>query len=84
MSVRLSDARGQPLAAPELTTLWALPAAGIEPLERPLRPSGAGRFTGEVGLPVAGRWSVRIDARVSDFEKVVFRSELNVAASDAE
>jgi copper transport protein len=79
VTVMLVDKQGRPVSAPEVTAQLSLPEAGVEPLERRLTPSGAGSFVGEVETPLAGRWSVRIDALVSDFEKVVFRAELVIA-----
>lgn len=66
------------VAAEEITTVWSLPSAGIEGLERPLSPTADGRFAGEVELPVEGRWQIEVEALVNDFEKTVFRADIRV------
>jgi copper transport protein len=78
IAVAVLDGKGTPVMAQEMTTLWSLPAAGIEGLERPLAPSSNGQFSGEVELPVSGRWLVQVDVLVSDFEKAVFRTEAEI------
>ncbi len=69
-----------PLAAREVTLLLSNPAAGIEPIRRPASPAGEGlwRVDGLV-LPADGRWSVRIDVLISDFEQVSLESEIDIA-----
>ena len=79
--VAVSDGKGIPVTAQEITSVWSLPSAGIEGLERPLAPSSNGRFSGEVELPVAGRWLIQVDVLVSDFEKAVFRTEAEIPGS---
>jgi copper transport protein len=58
-----------PLAAKEVTLVFANPAAGIEPIRRPASNPGDGtwRIDGLL-LPVAGTWTVRLDILISDFE----------------
>ena len=79
--VALADEEGQPVVAREVTTFWSLEEVGIEPIERRTVPAGEGRFASEIDLPVPGTWSVRIDALVSDFDKMIFRTDLTVAPS---
>ena len=81
VEVQLSDADGRPVSPLEVTFELALPAAGIEPFTRPLEPVGEGRFAGEVDIPLAGDWAVRLDALITDFEKAILRAELPVAAA---
>ncbi len=58
-----------PLDAQEVTLVLANPAAGIEPIRRKAAKAGDGtwRIEGLV-IPVPGRWTVRIDVLISDFE----------------
>jgi len=79
ISVRLTDAGGQALAAREAVLVASLPSAGIEPIRRPLHEVGAGRYhLPELVLPVPGRWSLRIEALVSDFDKRSFALEVEI------
>lgn len=71
VSVEFSDRAGGALLPMEATVELSLPALGIEPVVRTLvaDPSGSYRYRGtEMVLP--GLWTVRIDALVSDFEKM--------------
>jgi copper transport protein len=70
-----------PLAAKEVTLILGLPAKGIEPMERKAVRSPDGNWTvRNVAIPFAGRWQVRVDALVTDFEKITLQDELDVPA----
>ncbi len=58
-----------PLDAKEVTLVLSNPAAGIEPIRRKAVKPGDGswRVDGLV-IPVPGRWTVRVDVLISDFE----------------
>lgn len=56
----------------------ANPGAGIEPITRSLNITAQGAVDGEIDLPMAGRWTLALDVLINDFEKAVFRTELNV------
>lgn len=74
---RLLNPRGEILMPLEMSASFAAPAHGIEAITRPLARSPGGAFRLErLDLPLAGAWSVRIDALVSDFEKAVFETEI--------
>ncbi|MCP3389396.1 CopD family protein [Bradyrhizobium sp. CCGB12] len=78
--LQLMTGDATPLAAKEVTLTLSLPERGIEPMERSasLGPDGYWHVR-KVELPFAGRWHVRIDALVTDFEKVTLEDELEVA-----
>lgn len=78
--LQLMTDEATPLAAKEATLTLSLPERGIEPIERnaELGPDGYWHVR-KVELPFAGRWHVRIDALVTDFEKVTLEDELEVA-----
>lgn len=79
LTLHLAQADGTPFDPKELTLEIAQPAAGIEPIIRPLARTGPGAYRLDgLTLPVAGRWEVRIDALIDDFEKTVFRASLPV------
>jgi copper transport protein len=79
VTLRLTGPDGRPLTAQAVTLVLAAPAAGIAPLRRPLTVAGAGeyRWSGhELALP--GRWTLQIDLLVSDFEKVVIETAVDI------
>jgi copper transport protein len=67
------------LPARETTLAVSLPERGIEPIERraTLGPDGYWHVRG-VALPLSGRWHMRIEALVSDFEKVTLEDDFDV------
>jgi copper transport protein len=76
---RLVAGDGRPLATQELAIELSLPEAGIESLSARAVREAEGTFaTPEIVLPLAGRWQIRIDALVSDFEKRVFTLQLDI------
>jgi copper transport protein len=78
--LQLMTGDATPLAAKEATLTLSLPERGIEPMERDaeLGPDGYWHVR-KVELPFAGRWHVRIDALVTDFEKITLEDEMEVA-----
>ncbi|MBR0909962.1 copper resistance CopC/CopD family protein [Bradyrhizobium japonicum] len=77
--LQLMTGEATPLIAKEVTLTLSLPERGIEPMERgaSLGPDGYWHVR-KVELPFAGRWHVRIDALVTDFEKVTLEDELDL------
>ena len=67
------------LPAKEATLAVSLPERGIEPMERraTLGADGYWHVRG-VPLPLPGRWHMRIEALVSDFEKVTLEDQFEV------
>jgi copper transport protein len=77
--LQLTDATGQPLAAEEVALAVSLSSAGIEPIRRRLHEVAPGRYhLPELTLPMPGRWSLRIEALVSDFDKRSFTIEADI------
>ncbi|MCK1384636.1 CopD family protein [Bradyrhizobium sp. 21] len=79
--LQLMTGEGTALAAKEVTLTLSLPERGIESIERDasLGPDGYWHLR-KVELPFAGRWHMRIDALVTDFEKITLEDELEVGA----
>jgi copper transport protein len=79
--LQLMTGEATPLTAKEVTLTLSLPERGIEPMERSagLGPDGYWHVR-KVELPFAGRWHVRIDALVTDFEKITLEDELELAS----
>jgi copper transport protein len=79
--LQLMNGDASPLAAKEATLTLSLPERGIEPMERPatLGPDGYWHVR-DVLLPYPGRWHVRIDALVTDFQKITLEDDIDVPA----
>jgi copper transport protein len=70
-----------PLRAKEVSVFLSLPEKGIEPMERKAERGADGIWTIRgVPIPFAGLWRVRVDALITDFEKVTQEEELDVPA----
>ncbi len=77
LEIEMRDENGEPFEAMEMTTYWALPSAGLEALEVEMASSGLATFLTEVGeLIIPGTWELRVDALISDFDKIIFRTEV--------
>jgi copper transport protein len=79
--LQLMTGEATPLTAKEVTLTLSLPERGIEPMERSaeLGPDGNWHVR-RVELPFAGRWHVRIDALVTDFEKITLEDALELVS----
>jgi copper transport protein len=77
--LQLMNGDGSLLSAKETTLELSMPARGIEAIERPgtLGSDGYWHVHG-VSLPVAGRWHMRIDALVTDFESITLEDDFDV------
>jgi copper transport protein len=79
--LQLMAADATPLHAKEATLTLSLPERGIGPLERKVVPGPDGYWhVGNVPIPFAGRWHMRVDALVTDFEKITLEDDFDVAA----
>jgi copper transport protein len=78
--LQLMNGDGALLHAKEATLTLSLPERGIEEIERKgtLEPDGFWHVD-KVPLAVPGRWHMRIDALVTDFEKITLEDDLDVA-----
>jgi len=79
--LQLMTGEATPLSAKEVTLTLSLPERGIEPIERgaSLGPDGYWHVA-KAELPFAGRWHVRIDALVTDFEQVTLEDDLELTS----
>ena len=81
LSVQISNAKGESLSPIAVNVELANAAAGIEAMERKLLPATNGsrefRYSGR-DLVVPGRWSVRIDAVITDFEQSAFSTTVDI------
>jgi copper transport protein len=79
LSILVWDAELHPLAVKEVTLVLAYPAAGIEPVRRSATDVGEGNWRiDDLRIPLAGRWDVRIDILINDFEKVVLEEKVEL------
>jgi copper transport protein len=78
--LQLMTGDGAPLQAKEATLTVSSPEHGIEAIDRPARlgPDGFWHVAG-VPLTAAGRWRLRIDALVTDFQMISLEDEFDVA-----
>jgi copper transport protein len=68
-----------PLDAKEVTLVLSKPDSGIEPLKRAATKPGDGSWrVDNLVIPVPGRWTVRIDILVSDFEIVKIEAPVDI------
>lgn len=67
------------LTPQQITLVVANPQAGIEPIRRPAQRQADGSWAVDgLTLPVAGRWTVRLDLLISDFEMVKLEDGLDI------
>jgi copper transport protein len=79
--LQLMNGDASPLAAKEATLILSLPERGIEPFERKAVLGADGYWhLRDVPLPFPGHWHLRIDALVTDFEKVSMEDDFDVPA----
>ena len=77
--LQLMNSDGSLLAAREATLTLSLPERGIEPLERKARLGADGYWhVGNVAMPAAGRWHLRVDALITDFQKITLEDDFDV------
>jgi copper transport protein len=80
--VLVLDGAFAPLAVKEVTLVLANPGAGIEPLRRTATPAadvGANNWRiDNFQVPVAGRWNLRVELLVSDFDKLTIEDTVTL------
>lgn len=68
-----------PLDAKEVTLVLSKPDSGIEPLKRAATRPGDGSWrVDNLIIPVSGRWTVRIDILISDFDMVKIEAPIDI------
>jgi copper transport protein len=78
--LQLLNGDGTLLQAKETTLTLSIPSRGIEDIERPgVRDADGFWRVDNVPLAVPGRWHMRIDALVTDFEKITLEDDFDVA-----
>jgi copper transport protein len=78
-SVKLMDLQLHLLAAKELTLALANPTVGIEPmLFHGVNESDGYWRIDDLRIPVAGRWKLRVEILISDFDKLVLDEDVDL------
>ncbi|WP_046864149.1 copper resistance protein CopC [Microvirga massiliensis] len=78
-TIELFDAAGAPLEPKEVALVLSQRSAGIEPLQRQAMRVGDGTWrVDDLVLPVPGRWQIRVDALVTDFDKLMLEDEIEI------
>jgi len=79
VTVSVLNVDATPLAAKEVTVVLLDPLGQLEPIRRPARRlTDASWVVDEVTIPLPGRWTVRVDMLISDFEQATVRTGVNV------
>jgi copper transport protein len=79
--LQLMNGDGSLLKPKEAKLTLSLPERGIEPLERAATLGADGYWhVRDVPIPYPGRWHIRIDALVTDFDRITLEDELDVPA----
>ena len=77
--IMIRDANYQPITPKGVTLVFSQPASGIEPLRREAVGIGDARWrVDDVVLPTAGRWRLRIEVLIDDFQKVSLEDDILV------
>jgi copper transport protein len=76
ITIGVLDGEFRPLPAKEVELVLSKPAAGIEPLRlAATHVEGASWRVQGLRIPLTGKWHVRVDILVSDFEKITIEDE---------
>jgi copper transport protein len=77
VSIEILDGDFRPLAAKEVTIFLSNPAAGIEGVRRDAESLGTPRWRiDDLRIPVGGRWKLRVDILVDDFDKETLEDDV--------
>ncbi|PMR59207.1 copper resistance protein CopC [Verrucosispora sp. ts21] len=68
----------QPLPIKEWKATVALPSAGIEAIDVPLLPLTDNHATGEINLPSAGEWELRVTARTTEIDQATVTATVDI------
>ncbi|QRM27879.1 copper resistance CopC/CopD family protein [Microvirga sp. VF16] len=79
MLIKLVSASGAPLNPKDVVIAFSNPSSGIEPFERHgVRMDGGTWHVDDLVVPIPGQWLVRVDALVSDFDKIMLEGMIEV------
>jgi copper transport protein len=79
ISLSVLDGEFGPLPAKEVTVTLSNPAAGLEPIRKQaVQVDGAAWRVDGLTVPVAGRWSAKVDILVSDFDQITLQDAFDM------
>jgi copper transport protein len=79
MTLTLLDEQFAPLTAKEVTLILSRPDLGIEPLRFAAAQMDVAMWQIDgIRLPISGRWNVRIEVLINDFEKTAIEDEIDL------
>jgi copper transport protein len=77
VNIEILDHAFQPLAVKEVAILLSNAAAGIEPVRSHAVSVGTPNWRiDDLRIPLAGRWTLRVEVLISDFEKEVLEDDV--------
>jgi copper transport protein len=76
VGIEVLDGSFQPFLAKGVTIFLSNSAAGIEPVRRDASPGSSNWRIDDLRIPVAGRWKLRVDILISDFEKETLEDDV--------
>lgn len=78
-TIDVMDADANALKAKEVTLSLSNPASGIEPLRRSATQKQEGTWEiPDLTIPTAGKWTVRVEVLISDFEKATLEEPIDI------
>jgi copper transport protein len=84
VSIAVLDAAFHPFAAKGVTIFLSNVAAGIEPLRRDAESLDAFNWRiDDLRIPLAGRWTLRVDVLINDFEKETLEDDVLLPRASA-
>ena len=76
VDIFVADGEFNPITVQEVELILSNEAAGIEPMRRPATSAGDSNWRiDDLRVPVAGRWKLRIEILINDFEKVTVEEQ---------
>jgi copper transport protein len=82
VSVEIFDGELRPLPAKEVALVFSNPAAGIEPVRRTATKESDFLWrVDDLIIPLAGRWQLKVEILINDFEKVALDDEVELPRS---
>jgi copper transport protein len=77
VSIAVLDGEFRPMAAKAVTIFLSNSAAGIEPVRRDANSQDNSNWRiDDLRIPIAGRWTLRVDILISDFEKETLEDDV--------
>ncbi|GAA2133913.1 copper resistance protein CopC [Kitasatospora kazusensis] len=78
LTLSLDDPAGKPVTVPEIQLAFTLPDRDLGPLAASLLPTGTGRWSGTVQLPLTGDWVVSVTVRSSDIDQTTVTKSVKI------